>query len=151
MVDPETLERIAARRAELDGLEEQLVKQLEEVRSERDELAVALRVLERMNEQITEERAATAPVSAQVGGRTVWMIPDRGPGVDQAALPPEYQRILAVVTKAGEPVTVRQVGDELGLDTGVKGKLEPLRGKLRKLGDRGWLHKRPDGKFTVRL
>jgi hypothetical protein len=46
---------------------------------------------------------------------------------------------------------VRQVGEELGLDTGVRGKLEPLRGKLRKLADRGWLHKRPDGKFTVRL
>lgn len=150
MVDPETLERIAARRAELDRLEEQLAKQLEEVRAERDELAVALRVLERMSEQITEERAAAGPVSAQVGGRTVWMIPDRRPGVDQAALPPEYQRILAVVTKAGEPATVRQVGEELGLEVTVKGKLEPLRGKLRKLSDRGWLHKRPDGKFTVR-
>jgi hypothetical protein len=45
MVDPETLERIAARSAELDGLEEQLVKQLEEMRAERDELAVAIRVL----------------------------------------------------------------------------------------------------------
>ncbi|MDQ1005716.1 ABC-type phosphate transport system auxiliary subunit [Streptomyces sp. V4I23] len=45
MVDPETLERIAARRAELDALEEQLVKQLEEVRAERDELAVAIRSL----------------------------------------------------------------------------------------------------------
>ncbi|MFK0026550.1 hypothetical protein [Streptomyces sp. NPDC090798] len=33
MMDPEVLERIAARRAELDGLEEQLVKQLSEVRA----------------------------------------------------------------------------------------------------------------------
>ncbi|MFJ8311094.1 MULTISPECIES: hypothetical protein [unclassified Streptomyces] len=41
MTDPELLERVAARRAELDGLEEQLVKQLEQVRTERDELAVA--------------------------------------------------------------------------------------------------------------
>jgi hypothetical protein len=40
-MDPEIQERIAARRAELDGLEEQLVKQLAEVRAERDELAVA--------------------------------------------------------------------------------------------------------------
>ncbi|MFF1688382.1 MULTISPECIES: hypothetical protein [unclassified Streptomyces] len=151
MVDPETLERIAARRAELDGLEEQLVKRLDEVRVEGDELAVAIRVLERMSEQITAERAAVAAVSAQVGGRTVRMIPNREAGVEETALPPEYQRILAVVSKTGGPVTVRQVGDELGLDTGVRGKLEPLRGKLRKLADRGWLHKRPDGKFTVRL
>ncbi|WP_167458970.1 MULTISPECIES: hypothetical protein [Streptomyces] len=47
MMDPEVSERIAARRAELDGLEEQLVKQLSEVRAERDELAVAERVWQR--------------------------------------------------------------------------------------------------------
>ncbi|MGW4895855.1 hypothetical protein ACWEQL_26900 [Kitasatospora sp. NPDC004240] len=43
MVDPEVLERIAARRAELDELEEHLVKQLDEVKAERDELAIAER------------------------------------------------------------------------------------------------------------
>lgn len=151
MTDPEVLQRIAARRAELDGLEEQLAKQLDEIRAERDELAVAIRVLERMNEQITEECTPAAPVSAQVGGRTVWAIPDREPRVEETALPPEYQRILAVVRKAGGPVMVRHIGEELGMDTGVRGKLEPLRAKLRKLADRGWLHKRPAGKFTVRL
>ncbi|MFI0915156.1 hypothetical protein [Streptomyces abikoensis] len=44
MLDPELLERITARRAELDELEEQLTRQLAEVRAERDELAVADRV-----------------------------------------------------------------------------------------------------------
>jgi hypothetical protein len=39
----------------------------------------------------------------------------------------------------------------MGLDTGVRGKLEPLRGKLSKLADRGWLRKLPDGRFTTRL
>lgn len=43
MMDPEVLARITARRTELDGLEEQLAKQLVEVRAERDELAVAER------------------------------------------------------------------------------------------------------------
>ncbi|MEU4897298.1 hypothetical protein AB0B12_32115 [Streptomyces sp. NPDC044780] len=60
-MDPELLERITARRAELDELEEQLAKRLAEIRAERDELAVAERVLERVREQITEERASTAP------------------------------------------------------------------------------------------
>ncbi|MFB6783625.1 hypothetical protein ACFCX0_41600 [Streptomyces sp. NPDC056352] len=41
MLDPELLERITARRAELDEFEEQLTKQLAEMRAERDELAVA--------------------------------------------------------------------------------------------------------------
>jgi hypothetical protein len=31
----------------------------------------------------------------------------------------------------------------------VRGKLEPLRGKLNKLADRGWLRKLADGRFTV--
>ncbi|MFB7598077.1 hypothetical protein, partial [Streptomyces sp. NPDC056160] len=69
MVDLQVLERIAARRAELDSLEEQLVKQLDQVRAERDELAVAERAPARMSEQIAGERAAVVPASAQVGGR----------------------------------------------------------------------------------
>ncbi|MFF9666962.1 hypothetical protein [Streptomyces althioticus] len=51
-MDPELLERITARRAELDELEEQLAKQLTQVRAERDELAIAERVLERVSEQL---------------------------------------------------------------------------------------------------
>ncbi|WP_079175187.1 hypothetical protein [Streptomyces malaysiense] len=45
-MDPELLERITARRAELDELEERLAKHSAEVRAERDELAVAERVPE---------------------------------------------------------------------------------------------------------
>ncbi|MET9148121.1 hypothetical protein [Streptomyces sp. NPDC004042] len=41
MLDPELLERITARRGELDELEEQPAKQLADVRAERDELAIA--------------------------------------------------------------------------------------------------------------
>lgn len=150
MVDPEVTEQIAVRRAELDDLEEQLVKQLAEVRDERDDLAAAERVLTRMGEQIAAERAAAAPAAAQVGEKAVLLIPHRAPDVTETALPPEYQRILAAVRDAGGPVTVRQVGEALGLEAGVRGKLEPLRGKLTKLADRGWLHKRPDGRFTLR-
>ncbi|GHE11471.1 hypothetical protein GCM10010339_71470 [Streptomyces alanosinicus] len=78
------------------------------------------------------------------------VVPERGPGVLESALPAEYQRILAAVRAAGSPVATRQIGEALGADTGVRGKLEPLRGKPTKPADRGWLHKRPDGKFTVR-
>ncbi|MEV4504668.1 hypothetical protein [Streptomyces klenkii] len=55
MLEPELVERITARRAELDELEEQLAKQLAGVRAERDELTVAERVLERVSEQIASE------------------------------------------------------------------------------------------------
>jgi predicted nucleic acid-binding Zn-ribbon protein len=60
-MDPELMERITARRAELDELEERLAKELAEVRAERDELAVAERVLERWSEQLADERASAAP------------------------------------------------------------------------------------------
>ncbi|MEE1752773.1 hypothetical protein [Streptomyces sp. SP18CS02] len=70
--------------------------------------------------------------------------------MEESVLPAEYQRILAAVRQAAGPVAVRQIGEVLGLDTGVRGKLEPLRGKMTKLADRGWLHKRPDGRFAAR-
>ncbi|KOG14007.1 hypothetical protein ADK34_30010 [Streptomyces viridochromogenes] len=85
-----------------------------------------------------------------MAGRSVRLVPDRAPGVAESALPAEYQRILVAVRQAAGPVATRQIGEVLGLEVGVRGKLEPLRGKLTKLADRGWLHKRPDGRFTVR-
>lgn len=62
----------------------------------------------------------------------------------------DYRKILAIVQEADGPVQVRAVGERLGLDASVRGKLEPLRAKMTKLADRGWLHKRPDGQFTAR-
>ncbi|MEU1663883.1 hypothetical protein ABZ547_09725 [Streptomyces sparsogenes] len=96
-MDPELLERITARRAELDEREAQLAKQLAEVGAARDELAVAERVLERMSDQLADERTSIAPAPGQVGGRAVMMVPHRTPEVEEAMLPPDYQRILAVV------------------------------------------------------
>ncbi|MEU3353095.1 hypothetical protein [Streptomyces sp. NPDC037389] len=150
-MDPELLDRITARRAELDELEEQLANQLAEVRAERDELAVAEKVLERMSEQLAEERALAGPTPGQVGGRAVMMIPHRTSGVEETMLPPDYQRILAVVREAAGPVMARQVGEVLGVDVSVRARLEPSRGKLVRPADRGLLRKLPDGRFTTRL
>ncbi|MCM2388171.1 hypothetical protein [Streptomyces albipurpureus] len=114
ILDPELLERVTARRAELDELEEQLAKQLAKVRAERDELAVAERVLERVSEQIADERAETAPVPGHVGGQVVRLIPHRAAGVEETALPPDYQRILPAVRQATGQVMARQVGEMVG-------------------------------------
>ncbi|MGQ4388883.1 hypothetical protein [Streptomyces sp. SAS_270] len=128
MLDPELLERITARRAELDELEEQLAKQLAEVRAERDELAVAERVLDRVSEQLAGERALAAPAPGQVGGRAVMLVPHRTPDAEETVLPPDYQRILAAVRQAAGPIMARQVGEILGVDITVRARLEPLRG-----------------------
>ncbi|MGW2032233.1 hypothetical protein [Streptomyces sp. NPDC001811] len=151
MLDPELLKRIIARRAELDELERQLAKQLAEVRAERDELAVAERVFERVSKQLADERASAAPAPGQVGGRAVMLIPHRTPDVEETVLPPDYRRILAALRQAAGPVMARQVGEMLGVDITQRAKLEPLRGRLVRLVDRGWLRKLPDGRFTTRL
>jgi hypothetical protein len=147
------LERITARRSELDALAEELTKRLVEVEAEREELAIAERVLHRLAGQDRADKEAAGvltPVKAQVAGRAVLLIPHRGETGDEAALPADHRRILAIVRATGGPVQVRAVGEELGLEVTVRGKLEPLRAKMTKLADRGWLHKRPDGKFSVR-
>ncbi|MFD9071096.1 hypothetical protein [Streptomyces lasiicapitis] len=46
-------------------------------------------------------------------------------------------------------VRVKDVGVELDLAVEVKGRLEPLRGKLSKLAGRGWLRRLPDGRFRT--
>ncbi|MGW1145823.1 hypothetical protein ACWD6I_12340 [Streptomyces sp. NPDC002454] len=104
MLDPELLERITARRAELDELEERLAKELAAARAERDEFAVAERVLERMSGQLAEERASAAPMPRQVAGRAVMLIPHREPGVEEGSLPWDYQRIITAVRQAAGPV-----------------------------------------------
>jgi hypothetical protein len=62
---------ITARRSELDALTEELAKQLQEVQAERDELAIAERVLNRLAEQTRADAGAVAPVSAKVAGQAV--------------------------------------------------------------------------------
>ncbi|MER5801288.1 hypothetical protein [Streptomyces mirabilis] len=79
MTDPAVLERIATRRSELDGLEEQLAKHLEEVHDERDVLVVAEQVPARLSEKVAAAQATTAPVSAQVGGSGAPPVPHRAP------------------------------------------------------------------------
>jgi hypothetical protein len=150
MSDAVLLERIAARRAELDAAEERLVKELAEVRDERDELAVAERVVQRINEQgLGEYLSLAPPPEALVGGGSVLLIPVRAGGAGPDVLPADYQRIFTVVREAAGPVKVKEVGAALGLPVQVRGRLEPLRGKLNKLADRGWLRKLADGRFAI--
>src|ERR1041384_4136925 len=87
MTDSVTLDRIAVRRAELDLLEEQMVKRLADARVERDEVVVAERVVQRISEQGFGEYLSLAPAlsEAQVGGRSVLLIPARVGGLDDTA------------------------------------------------------------------
>lgn len=79
------------------------------------------------------------------------LIPHREPGVEEDSLPWDYQRVITAVRQAAGPVMAREVGEAVGGDASVKAKLEPLRSKLVRVVDRGWLRKLPDGRFTTRL
>ncbi len=48
------------------------------------------------------------------------------------------------------PVMAWQVGEVLGVDVSVRGKLDRCAGSWRLTG-RGWLRKLPGGRFTTRL
>ena len=85
-----------------------------------------------------------------MAGRAVLLISHRGETPAESALPADYREILAIVRAADGAVQVRAVGEELGLQVAGRGKLEPLRAKMTKVADRGWLAKRPDDRFTAR-
>ncbi|MFF4516360.1 hypothetical protein [Streptomyces mirabilis] len=149
-----SLEKFAGRRAELEELAESLAKQLAEVDAEREELAVAERVLRRLSEQEAEAEAAGQdtglPQQVPVAGRSVLKVPHRREVADASALPGGYRRMLQIVQAAGGPVMVKDVGAELGINVVVPGRLEPPRGKLSKLAVRGRLHRLPNDTFTIR-
>ncbi|MCX5317701.1 hypothetical protein [Streptomyces sp. NBC_00154] len=52
------------------------------------------------------------------------------------------------MTAASEPVPAKGVSVKLGKGT-QPGQVEPVRDKLRRLADRGWLHRTPAGRFTA--
>ncbi|MGP4009122.1 hypothetical protein [Streptomyces sp. 4N124] len=144
------LERIAARRSELDTLEERLVKELEEVRAEREELMVAERVLHRLREQAAQDEETPAPATGQLADRSVLLVPHRENGLDEEALPADCRRIYGAVRAADEPVMAQDVCRVLGVSTEARHR-EALRSKLNRLADRGWLRKTPAGRFTRTL
>ncbi|MGW0574947.1 hypothetical protein ACWD25_03070 [Streptomyces sp. NPDC002920] len=53
--------------------------------------------------------------------------------------------------QAAGPFVAREVGELVAVDVCVQAKLEPLRGRLITMVDRGWLRKLSDGRFTTRL
>jgi hypothetical protein len=84
------------------------------------------------------EYLSLAP-EARAGGRSVLLILARAADLGPDPLPADYQRLLTIVRDAAGPVTVRTVGEVLGLPVEVRGKLEPMGAEYRVAGlDRGF-------------
>ncbi|MFJ9909200.1 hypothetical protein ACIRVK_41330 [Streptomyces sp. NPDC101152] len=62
------------------------------------------------------------------GGRSC-LISHRADAADEGGLPGDYRKIQAIVREADGAVQVRAVGERLGLDASVHGKLEPFAGE----------------------
>jgi hypothetical protein len=76
------------------------------------------------------------------------LVPHREDGMDTSALPADYQAIMKIVAAVSEPVPAKDVSVKLGRGT-APGQVEPVRDKLRRLADRGWLHRTPAGRFAA--
>ncbi|MCT9009998.1 hypothetical protein [Streptomyces rhizosphaerihabitans] len=77
------------------------------------------------------------------------LIPHRGPGTGTDDLPADYQKIMEIVAGGDSPLQAKDVARELGLDA-APAKVEPVRGKLRKLAERGWITRTPAGRYLPR-
>ncbi|MFF3460487.1 hypothetical protein ACFYXH_40655 [Streptomyces sp. NPDC002730] len=117
----------------------------------REELVDALAVSAEETTVVTEAEGgqvpAAAPVAASVAGAVVpWR-----EGLSVSALSPDYQRILNVLEDRPdrEPVRAKDLARALGIDTAVAAKVEGVRSKAKRLGERGWLLQEASGAFSA--
>ncbi|MCX4564713.1 hypothetical protein OHA02_52515 [Streptomyces phaeochromogenes] len=93
---------------------------------------------------VEPERVAAGP-----GAGGMRLVPDRVEGMGLEALTSEYQRIMEIVAGADGPVMAKDVALAWGREL-TPGKVEPVRGQLRKLADRGWLKRTGSGRYLPR-
>jgi mRNA-degrading endonuclease toxin of MazEF toxin-antitoxin module len=94
-----------------------------------------------------EPEPVAVTVGPGAGGMRV--VPDRVEGMRLEALTSGYRRIMEIVAGADGPVMARNVALALGRET-TPAKIEPVRGQLRKLSDRGWLVRTASGRYRPR-
>jgi hypothetical protein len=133
------LHQIEQRRVELEEQADGLRKQVAQIEEELVELAAAARVVDRFLRQAPSGAADSAETSSQPGG----MIPRRGEG----ELPEVYARLWRVVAGAQGPVSCKDCCREFDLGFEPRA-VEGMRGKLKRLVERGWLIEPSPGRFT---
>ena len=89
------------------------------------------------------------PVMVTPGAGGMRLIPDREEGMGVEVLTPEYRRIMETVAKASGPVMAKDVAVALGREN-TPAKVEPVRGQLRKLSERGWPTRTGSGRYLPR-
>ncbi|MCX4745972.1 hypothetical protein OG455_10615 [Kitasatospora sp. NBC_01287] len=151
----EVLTWVIERRVVLADRAVRLRKELVEIESEVARLEAAEVVI---GQFIEAERSGTADervmaeelerVTAAPGAGGLLLVPHREAGMDESVLPADYQAIMKTVSGAAEAVPAKDVSVKLGRGA-QPGQVEPVRDKLKRLADRGWLHRTPAGRFTA--
>jgi hypothetical protein len=98
---------------------------------------------------IVEPEPEPEPVVVTPGAGGMRLIPDREEDMGVEVLTPDYRRIMEIVAKASGPVMAKDVALVLGREN-TPAKVEPVRGQLRKLSDRGWLTRTGSGRYLPR-
>lgn len=152
----EVLTWVMQRRIVLADRAERLRKELAEIDAEVARLEAAEVVI---GQFIEAERAGEADdphldaelerVTAAPGSGGMLLVPRCEDGMDVDALPEDYQAIVEVVAGATEPVKAGEVSVALGGGT-LPGQVEAVRAKLKRLSERGWLHRTPAGRYSHR-
>ncbi|MFF0088309.1 hypothetical protein ACFYR1_53435, partial [Streptomyces canus] len=94
-----------------------------------------------------EPEPTVVTVGPGAGGMRV--VPDRVEGMGLEVLTSEYRRIMEIVAGVDGPVMAKDVALGLGREASPA-KIEPVRGQLRKLADRGWLSRTASGRYLPR-
>ncbi|MFI6740326.1 hypothetical protein ACIBI9_46010 [Nonomuraea sp. NPDC050451] len=165
------LEELARRQAEARQPVEELGQQLAEVRArleaEEDRLSRLLIAQEVVEEILGGEgRLAADPVpdggdavaavtrqkgqdsDAEVVRRGVVTVPPWHGGLEPSVLPRAYRDVLEVLADAGRAVRAGKISAALGRGESAVA-VEGLRGKLRRLVERGWLTQDEPGLFAL--
>jgi Transcriptional regulator, AbiEi antitoxin len=152
--------REAAARAEAEELRGRIAE-LTGLLAQAEERLSRLVITRQTVDEVLGEAGAGTPPAAEPGLAAlpprrhrspvigVVTVPPWRAGLEASVLPQEYRDLLEVAEDAGGPVRAAQIAAAAGLST-ERGKVETLRGKLKRLVERGWLAEEAGpGLFTL--
>ncbi|MFJ8313389.1 MULTISPECIES: hypothetical protein [unclassified Streptomyces] len=151
----EVLTWVIQRRMVFEGRAELLRKELVEIEAEILRLEAAEVVIaqfaeaDRAGEADDPEMDAEFERVTQSSGAGGLLLVHREDGLDTGVLPEDYQEIMRLVASATEPVKAADVSVKLGRGT-LPAQVEAVRAKLKRLAERGWLHRTPAGRYASR-
>jgi hypothetical protein len=148
--------RGAAARAEAEELRGRIAELTELLAQAEERLARLVITRETVEEVLTSPAGEVPQVPAAAGpaasGRSpvigVVTVPSWRAGLEVPVLPQDYRDLVEVTEDAGRPVRAAQIAAAAGLST-ERGKAETLRGKLKRLVERGWLAEDAPGLFSL--